>query len=84
MLPAQGIELVDPATLMVQVHGHQPGTQLTEDLPRRRITQALDQHNIPRLEQHAGHQGQRHLHPLGQADMLGANVQAAVVPQHVG
>lgn len=35
VLPAQGIELVDPATLMVQLHGHQAGTQLTEDLPGR-------------------------------------------------
>ncbi|MNG92362.1 hypothetical protein D3C79_512950 [compost metagenome] len=82
--PAKCIDLLDPAALVIQVHGDQPGAQLAEDLPRRRIAQALDQHNVTGFEQHAGHQVQRHLHALGQADMLGANVQAAIVPQHVG
>lgn len=35
VLPAQGLELIDSAALMVQLHGHQAGTQLTEDLPGR-------------------------------------------------
>ncbi|PAV68650.1 hypothetical protein WR25_16825 [Diploscapter pachys] len=81
--PAQRVDLLDPAALLVQVHGHQPSAQPAEDLPCRRIAQALDQHHVPGLDQRTGGQVQRHLHALGKADMLCLHIQAAVVAQHL-